>query len=75
MKTELEYVDELIEKYYQLSPKEYGTSRAMQYGIECAIIDVENTIKAFNKLDGWTKLQVESEIGYYEKVLKILKDK
>ena len=43
--------------------------------IQCAINDVQNTIEAFNRLDSWTKLHIESELNYYNNVLNILKEK
>jgi len=61
MKTENEYAEALIEKYIN----EFVFIKE-KHSIQCAIIDVENTIKAL-----WD----EHKIQYYQNVLKILKDK
>ena len=68
MKTELEYADELIEKYGLNVFNNFDYIIAVNNSIKCAIIDVENTINALGNLTG---IRVE----YYQNVLQILKDK
>ncbi len=68
MKDEKQYADELIEQYYNIydfHPK---------YAIQCAIIDVTNTIKAMSQM----KLifsDRELVLKYYQTVLQILKER
>jgi hypothetical protein len=69
MKTEQQYADELIDKYKELT--KYGH---WDDCINCAIIDVTNTIEAMSKM----KLIFSDRIvilKYYKTVLTILKDK
>lgn len=44
MKEAKDKAEELIEKFYQESPKEYGSSKAIQYGIQCALICVDEIL-------------------------------
>ena len=74
MKTELEYADELIEKYGLNVFNNFDYIIAVNNSIKCAIIDVENTIEAMSQM----KLifsDRELILKYYKNVLQILKDK
>lgn len=67
MKTEKEYADELIDKYYKLIGYKI-------YSIKCATIDVTNTIDALRNISFKSKIDLK-RIEYYQAVLQILKDK
>jgi hypothetical protein len=75
MKTENEYAEILIEQYYLVQTNDGYYCMSKYMAIQCAINDVHNTIEAFNSLDSWTKLHIESELNYYNNVLNILKEK
>ena len=81
-----EYAELLIEQHCSIIPIEAAFNDTVESAnlkliadnrasINCAIQDVKNTIKAFNSLDAWTKLHVESELKYYHDVLEILERK
>lgn len=67
MKSELEYANELIEKYEEIT--KYGR---WYDKILCAIQDVENTIEAFE--NNHLKIAIDNYV-FYKNVLQILKDK
>lgn len=74
MKTEKEYADELIEQYMvALAPCD-GISDDW---IQCAIIDVTNTIKAIENIVKLEYGHTSIDIGqtYYQTVLQILKER
>lgn len=73
MKTEKEYANELIERYLRYTPVEFEH----EYTIKCAIIDVENTIKALTTAVNLEYSSTKIDIGqsYYQTVLQILKER
>lgn len=70
---EIEYAEELIEQYMYRCYECDTFNRA----INCAIIDVENTIEALTELTSghYTDELLTNSITYYQTVLQILKDK
>ena len=74
-----EYANELIEKFLQLKKIEtFGWSGMdVKMAIQCAIIDIENTIEALSDIeftDCWDSNKKEL-IKYYTEALTILKSK
>lgn len=65
-----EYAHKLIEKY--AINIAFNTSHMC---LQCAMIDVNNTIESLESLDSWTKLHVNEEIQFYKEVSKILYNK
>lgn len=57
MKTEQQYADDLIEKYYKTDPcgnhmlSTVVSNICIHLSLRCAIIDVENTIEALDKVE------------------------
>lgn len=70
--TELEYSEKLIEKYNKIFCYNYKNQDEI---VECAIIDVTNTIEAFEDKIAWNRLHLDDDVKYYKDVLQILKDK
>jgi len=75
MKTEQQYAIELILKYIKIieSVSNYGDNEPE--AIQCAIIDVTNTIEALDSLSHRVDAYVYDSLQYYKTVLTILKDK
>ena len=73
MKTEQEYAEMLIEQYSNI----LGKSDTIEYEIQCAINDVQNTIEALDEI--WVSHRDDDNITetkqYYNNVLNILKEK
>lgn len=70
MKTEIEYADELVEEYIVKSDSGCY-DKDLIISIQCALIDVQNTIDAFKqhkKIYGVGDKSIE----YYEEVKQIL---
>ena len=69
--------DALVDRFYQNSPEEFGTAKAMSYAIKMALICVDEIIKTtFSKRFVWDKLKVivqeKSTSEYWDEVLKHL---
>lgn len=78
--TEEQYANELIDKYRKLAKMwdcYHDVPLEDKNDIQCAIIDVENTIEALRKILNKTihPELIQGWINYYNGVLQILKDK
>lgn len=80
MKTHKEEAEALVEKYYQNSPELFGTGKAMEHAVKCAIIAVEAIIEETRHYQDlvsvWQKdrdYTVIERITYWKKVLNHLK--
>jgi hypothetical protein len=69
-----QYADELVEKYYFLKDKNDYYTMSKYKAIQCAIIDVENTIIALEYQEA-AEGTTFGKLEYYQQVLQILKDK
>ncbi len=72
-KTPEQYANELIRKYMLLKQKEnFGWSgMGLQMAIQCAVIDVTNTI---DYVETWGDT-VDGDLEYFKEILIILKSK
>lgn len=80
-KTESEYAEVLIEKYRNIDCcnnhiYSYEDGNICNHlAIQCAIIDVTNTIEALDSLQSNRNVQWNKLNTYYQNVLQIIKDK
>ena len=79
--TEQKYAEALIQKYRNIDCCDnhihsYEDGNICNHlAIQCAIIDVENTLEALDSLQSNRNIQWNKLNTYYKNVLKILKDK
>lgn len=48
--TSIEKAKELVEKFYQNAPREFGSGRALEHGKQCALIAVEEILAIIERL-------------------------
>lgn len=76
MKDPNQYANELIEKYNIPYRNGSGYNMTEYQRIQCAIIDVENTIEALREASGCGKyFELTIEFEYYSSIIEILKTK
>jgi len=61
--TPKEKAKSLVEKYYQNSPELFGTSKAMDFAISCALIAVDEIINAVEGKYDQYWIEVKKEIN------------
>lgn len=78
MKTPEEYANELIDKHYEVRNSDGYCRFTFHEAKQCAIIDVENTIEAIQKITihgHWIKTNGLEILDFYRDTLTILKTK
>jgi len=63
---------EIVERFYQEAPEIFGTSKAMQYGIKCALICVEEIIENLKEIETYKDVNENMPIRYWQTIKQII---